>query len=741
MLSNKPSEWQLTPEQVSVIEQPENARIFLEGPAGAGKTTVGVERLLELMARGIPGNEILLLVPQRTLAGPYYAALQHPGVVAGGMVTVSTIGGLAQRSIELFWPLAGEAAGFARPDAPPSFLNMETAQYFMARLIGPLLRQGMFESVTLERNRLYSQILDNLNKAAVVGFPYTDIGTRLQSAWIGDPGQLHIYEDVQRAAGLFREYCLENNLLDFSLQIDVFRRFIWPLESARGFLTGTYRHLIADNLEEDAPIAHDILAEWLPDCESALLIYDQQAGYRRFLGADPQTAYALKEICPTRIELNHSFVTSDHVETLGASLWEALKTNVSVPPPEPLKPAGDGVGPQTGKGYGEVRAALDFGYQRYFPQMLDWVAEKIAALVHEDGVSPGEIVVLAPILSDALRFSLTTRLSALGIPSRSHRPSRSLRDEPVTQCLLTLATLAFPHWVRGAGESLRPSRFDVAQALMQAIDGMDLVRAQLLSEIVYRPSGSETGLPELGSFDRIRPEMQERITFRLGERFERLRLWLEEAGRQVPPDEPDHFLSRLFGEVLSQPGFGFHEKSDGSPNYEAGETAANLIDSIQSFRWAAGDVLDAEGVPIGQEYLRMVKDGVIAAQYMRSWQAQQEEAVLLAPAYTFLLSNRPVEVQFWLDVGSRGWFERLYQPLTHPFVLTRQWNPGRVWTDVDEVSANAEVLGRLVLGLIRRCRWRVFLGMSELNEQGYEQRGPLMRAFQRVLQAASEPAS
>ena len=73
----------------------------------------------------------------------------------------------------------------------------------------------------------------------------------------------------------------------------------------------------------------------------------------------------------------------------------------------------------------------------------------------------------------------------------------------------------------------------------------------------------------------------------------------------------------------------------------------------------------------------MVQDGVVAAQYVRSWQRQPEDAVLIAPAYTFLMSNRPVEHQFWLDVGATGWWERLYQPLTHPYVLSRRWEPGQ----------------------------------------------------------------
>ena len=129
----------------------------------------------------------------------------------------------------------------------------------------------------------------------------------------------------------------------------------------------------------------------------------------------------------------------------------------------------------------------------------------------------------------------------------------------------------------------------------------------------------------------------------------------------------------------------------------------------------------------------MVQQGVIAAQYVRSWQAVAEDAVLFAPAYTFLMSNRPVDIQFWLDVSSRGWFERLYQPLTHPYVLSRHWRPGRLWTDSEEFETSMLGMQRLVLGLLRRCRSRVYLGLSELGEQGYEQRGPLLRALNQVL--------
>jgi hypothetical protein len=349
--------------------------------------------------------------------------------------------------------------------------------------------------------------------------------------------------------------------------------------------------------------------------------------------------------------------------------------------------------------------------------MLDWVADRIADLVQEQGIPPGEIAVLSPFLPDSLRFSLMDRLQERAIPVRSHRPSRSLRDEPATRSLLSLTSLAHPQW------GVRPSRFDVAYALMQSIEGMDLVRAHLLSQVVYRSRKDEA--PTLTSFDLLNPDMKERLTYLLGERYERLRVWLE-AYCEGEPAELDHFLSRLFGEVLSQSGFGFQD-------YDAAGVTANLIESVQKFRWVTGDTLSGEDKPLGQEYVEMVRDGVIAAQYVHSWRLQPEDTVLMAPAYTFLMRNQPVDVQFWLDVGSSGWFERLYQPLTHPYVLSRHWPEQTIWTDADETAIRQDGLIRLTQGLLRRCRRRVFLGLSDLGETGTEQKGELLLAVQRVL--------
>lgn len=684
----------LLKDQQRVAKEHFDTTIFLEGIAGTGKTTAAIERVKNLLRSGVPSDSILVLVPQSALAIPYRQALKRSRLKTG-MVQTMTMGSLAHQMVELFFPLIADEVGFQNPQDRPNFLSLELVQYYMSRFVEPEIeRNDYFNSVHISRSRLYTQIVDNLNKAAVVGFEPDSIAERLKTAWRGDVEQTYIYDDAQKSANLFREMCLRHNMLDFSLQIELFKT-LWFMPQPRQYLINQYRHLIVDNLEEDTPITHDILRGWLPQCESALVIYDTGGGYRRFLGADPVDAYDIKHHCQVHLRLDNPRVMSPDIQAFQVEMAESLNQ------PHSNRPKN-----------ADAREALVYTDNRYHPQMVEWVVENIATLINKEGVNPAEIVVLAPFLPDALRFALQTRLNEQGIPNRAHRPSRALREEPAARTLITLAKIAHPQW------NMPASKFDLAYALTASIAEFDLVRARLLVDMLYRNG-------QLHPFEQIQEEKtQERITFDLANRYEQLRQWFE-VYQQSEPLPLDAFFSKLFGEVLSQPAFGFHD------GFEAANTAANLIDSAREFRQTVSKI--EPDLDIAPEYVRMVDKGVIANLYIRDWDMEDRDSVLIAPAYTFLVSNQPVDYQFWLNVGSAGWSQRLNQPLTHAYILSRQWQQGRVWEDADEVAANQETLSNLAMGLIRRCRKKVYLGFSEFSEQGFEQRGPLLMAVHSML--------
>lgn len=667
---------------------------FLEGPAGSGKTTAAIHHLKQLLTREVRPQSVLVLVPQRTLGRPYQLALNQQPNAAG--VDVVTIGGLARRSLERFWPLIAERAGY--PLDEPTFLTIETAQYHIAQFIDEAIQTGRFDSVSVPRARLIAQTLDNLSKAAINDFALPEVTERLRGAWAGHSSRHMVYETWQTTVEQFRAYCQSHNLLDFSIQIELFTRHILHEPQTVAYLRETYRHLVADNLEENNPVALDFIRWLWPSLDSALLVYDTDAGYRIFLGAEPEAAYNLRELCDEHEALTTSHVQSTSLQNLEQAITYAFTNQ-----------------PQTTS---NTHAAFTFTFHSFYPQMLDWVCEQVIDLVTRQRVEPREIVLIAPFLNDSLRFSVMNTLENAGVPIISHRPSRAMREEPAARAMLTLMQFVNPI------ESSLPTAADMANMLGQLIDGLDPIRARLLTEIVYGSGGRH----ELGSFDTINPRMQSRITYVCGERYEYLRQWLTEMQAVIAEIPPDHFLRSLFGDIASQPGYGFHSQLD------SGTVAAQLIDSAFDFRTSLYPNGTNNWAPVWRDYRQLVSEGLLAAFHPLSWQKEETNAVFIAPAYTYLMRNRPVDYQFWIDVGSQAWGERLEQPLTHPYVLRRDYPLNRVWTDEDEQQSNWFTLYKLMVGLVRRCRKQLYLAIADLGEQGFEQRGPLLHVFQQILQ-------
>lgn len=694
----------LNQEQEDVLEQAGHLSTFLEGKPGSGKTTIGVAYLQRLIESGIPAASIMVLLPQRTLASAYYQAISSAGFPAGGAPTILTFGGLARRMLALFWPQIASTAGFSSPNLPPRFLTLETAQYYAARLVQPMLdERGYFQSITINRNRLYGQILDNLNKAALAGISHTEIGERLKQAWVGKPEQFRVYEEAQICINLYRDYCLRNNLLDFSLQMETFCQQLMPSLEFQGYFFEQTRFLIYDNIEEDPPIIHAQVSQWLEHLDNYLLIFDHHAGYRLFLGADPDSGYRLKEHCAYHHLINSSFIQPIEIIHLQESLSGAIRKESIAPSEE------------------TIHSCLNIVSQKYYPEMVDWIIEDVSRLLAQ-GTRPGDIAIISPFLSDSLRFEFSSRFEALDIPFHTHRPSRSLREEPATHCLLTLLKLMHPEW------KIYPTHYEFRSMLMQAITGFDLVRAEILSKIVYR--SKKPGDP-LGSFDHIQPATQERITYAIGERYEILRTFVE--SQQMENELPlDIQLTILFGELLSLPGFGFYQ------NLDAANTTSRLIDSYTKFTAVYTEEAKEIPEPAAQAYIQMIQRGVLAAQFVEAWEPPDQDAIFLSPAHTYLMANRAVDYQYWIDIGSQGWWERLNQPLTHPYVISQSWPAGQKWTDMHEYESNQQAMQRLVEGLTFRCRKGITMCIIQINEQGMEQRSPLLHAVQTLIRAATQ---
>ena len=672
----------------------QHSTCFLQGPAGSGKSQALLARLHFLLREGIPGYSILVILPDRTAALRYRTAVSRLDLGPYGAVDLQTYYGLASRLVRLFWPLVAAGAGFAAPQRPPVYLNYETAQYVMGQVIAPLLAQGYFEGLAMRPQRVLSQLLDDLNKAAVNGYPLGQVQERLVTAWTGDEGRLRNYAQVQECIELFRKHCLQYNLLDASLVVEVFHQHLVEKEAFWRYFTERFRHLLMDDVEESVPVAQDLVLRLLSGCDSALLTGDEGGGFRIFLGVDPEGSIRLRQACG-------KVVTADLVQTCPPDMTAlCARLGRRLGQEEKGSPAGD-----------PRRAVAGLIQTRYRNQMIDAVAAEIAGLVNR-GVAPGEMAVVAPHADGVLRFMLAEAFRASDIPFAVVRRYEMLREEPVVRACLVLAALAHPEW------GMRLSLFDIQEALGVALAPLDPLRAALAARHLYDPRKGT-----LRAGETLAPAVLERIGTVPMERFEALREWIfgYRGGAAIPFD---HFLRRLFGEVLSGPGVGPEDAA----------VYSKLIASAVAFREVA-PAMGLDGKAIGQRYVEMIYSGVVAAQYLTDLDvdAAPESIALVAPTYTYLLSGHVARFQFWLDVGSMVWWEQLHQPLTHHYVLRRSWTVGERWGDVADFQVRNLILFRLVRGLILRCREGIYLCTSEREGRGEPQDSPLLLAVQQVL--------
>ena len=690
---------QYNSQQQEVIRCEIASHLFIEGPFKSGKTSAATAKLKELAVHSAPQQQILILTPQASLSKPYRRCVLEPDFPAGVVPTITTLAGLSRQFIRLYWAVIAQDGGFKGHSASPTFLNMESAQFFMEQICRPYLEKGYFLEIRIDQARLFSQILDTMNKAALVGYPLQETAQRLTAAWDGEPIRVKHYQQSQECAVAFRNFCLQNDLLDFSLQLETFRSICLSDKALRTQFFEPYRYLIADNIEEDVPCLHDLLLELNDQIPSMLFIKDTHAGFRSFLGADPTSADRLRAICSHSFQFTEQFNTSPAVQAFQSAITRCItrtnNTTISV----------------------DALQAYSLQTVQFYPEMISAVCDRVEQLVFQEQVAPGDIAILSPYLPDSLKFSLTTRLQELTIPFVSSRPSRTLLEEPITHAVLTLAKHAFPQWkIPITTEELR-------SACMVLLPDCNILRASLLAQNTLKEN------QYLDFYQKIPEFTRDRITDEIGKKFDSLLDWIEDFSQKetVPLDV---FLSLLFGEILSQPGFGLHEDIDNAV------LLTHLIASIREFRLTFQSLAEQQKKDSGLLFMETLQRGLLPAAFYRN--DTEADAVTIAPAFTFLMKNQPVRHQFWLDIGDIGWWERLDQPLTHPYVLNRNWDASQRWTDAQEFTANQSSLERLVRGLLDRCEEHVHLYAVGLNQAGINQHSPLLSAIQLFLKRTRE---
>ncbi|MFK7801179.1 MAG: UvrD-helicase domain-containing protein [Anaerolineae bacterium] len=709
----------LTKKQLAVVNLDPGRRIFLTGMAGCGKTTVVEERYRTLLESGEPADSILVLVGDSAHRERFQAIADQSSQPALIDLTITTFYGFARDAVAFFWPMVAQSAGFHNLFRPPLVLTYDMAQTMMWQIIDPMLKDGYFTDLRLRPQQIVSQLLDNMVRAAFNGLSVTEAIEKQRLAWGTDPEHRKQLRDAESAALTFRKRCFEHSLIDTALTIEIFNRHIVNNPSLFGTMVGRYRHLLVDNVEEQTPVGIAFIRQLLASVETAVVAQDEGGGYKRFLSANPELAKGLDSAADVTVRLTKNFYKTKGIYQIAHRVNHFLLGS---------QPLGD-----VDKIQNSILGHFNTRYRR---QMLSELGPILKDLLKDEGLQPADVAIILPYMDGALRFKLTQSLDQAGIPYQISRRRESPREVPQVRAWLTWLLVANDWQEKRGGElrigeshllQVKPGLHDVTEALSLSIEGLDPVRARMLANLLYDP--------QLGTFRELSVLTDQQVE-RLGENhlaaIEQLRIWLEAHGnRGSDPLHPDFFLHRLFSELLSRPPF------RQTPDMGQAAVCDWLIQMASRFRLAGDRVIEDSGEAVGLALVRGIYSGLVTANPPsgsgNQAQDQESEGVFISTIQTYLLEERPVAVQVWLETSATGWWDMPRQPLSNGFVLDPRWNINQAWTLEDDARIRNEQLSRVMTGLCSRCTHGVFLATSDLDRRGARQDGMLFQALKPVL--------
>lgn len=704
-------------------------RLFVQGPFGTGKTGLALQRLSWLLEhlQG-QGHAITVLLPSQYALRQFRqrADARLPRTAAWQPYRLLTFKGLMRQAVELAWPAIAEPMGYAR-GIEPAFLSLEGAQYVLIQWVEEMVAQAQFDAVTQGRafavHRLATQIMDNMIKASMYRYSLETAYNRLTFSVPEGKHQRARINAFQRALAVsraFRRHCLAQGLVSENLLYELFYRILDDERLFDRFLLARCRHVIADGCEEHDYACHRFLRQLIPMTQSSLCLGDADGGFRYFLGAYREGLAELAAVSDQRAELQFH-PRSGRVET-ERRLSSLLDDAGVLPAPQVQGSARLAVhrARPLDQASGLAQDIFRVEYREHFTEILDWTADEIQRLVRDAGVPASRIVVLAPTISNSLRFALEQLLQRRRLRLYTHRPSRRLNDEPAAQALLALACLAHPHW------GLQPTAIQKRIALQMAIEGLEGWRA---------PALAQAWGPRRTPFSQMPADFQARVQYRNGVRYEALRDWLDQYAQEERHYPLDVFFARIYDELLAQKGFGIGADSNSV------RVVHQLAESARTFHRLVRAVGRQEGTDetasdpfdtAGRAYVRLVQAGLLGNLYLPS-DAPPPEAVVLSSTYNFIMQDYGVEYQFWIDVNNAAWGQRIHQPLTHPFVLSPAWPTRRPWTEREEYAASQWEILRTAKGLLRRTHRQVYLGISAYGEKGLDHKGEMLKVINRLL--------
>ncbi|MGV8981523.1 hypothetical protein [Clostridium sp.] len=666
--------------------------ILVKGNSASGKTTLATTKYRNMIENeNIKSSNILCLFMNR-----YQNITWTKNMIFNttSEIRKSSYYGFIRRELSLYWPYVVENCKEIKINMlKPEFASFDATNYAMKALVEHFRKaKGYFQDITSTSSKIASDLIANINNAALSLVPFDEIGTRLyNSLEVKDFLVKETYNQLDEVTRYYISKLLSNGVVDYGLSFYLYNNYL--LHDLRYTSINNIKYLIVDDIDEASPAEQEIVFKIINKVDRAYLFYNPSGGLCSYYGANTDYFKSKLNIEYHEITLDNHFCCNDDFIKL-ASVIENRAHNSYM----------------EDKINEDVPAFIDMSSQLR-SEMVQKILLKVEELLNQ-GLMPKDIAIICPFNDFILSYELHKKAKVLNILVMEASSKNRFIDNEYLHPLIVLAVLCNNY------KSIRLTKEDYKNFFSFMLR-LDAIRSSLL------PLAQESGLQDLST------EIEDRVGIDAVGKYNELRQWIE----NYKVDLNDYkrplgeFFRTAFSEVLILLPKVKEHIEDYIGLYESCEGFINTLDKLE-FKGKSSEERFIE-------FIRGEGSGFYSMNEIQEMLLDNNSIVLTSP-YTYLTSNLSSKVQIWTDINSNMWSPRNAHELSNSYVLKSNRNIDDMYTEKEENNNANGILMSVVNCLLRKCRGELYVYGSEYSLSGFQQESKFADILIEILSERGE---
>ncbi|MBU3161132.1 hypothetical protein KPL37_15525 [Clostridium frigoris] len=667
--------------------------ILVKGNSASGKTTLAITKYRNLIENeNIKSSNILCLFMNK-----YQNITWTKDMIfnTSGEIRKSSYYGFIRRELSLYWPYVTQNCKEIKINIlKPEFASFDATNYAMKALVEHFRKvKGYFQDITSTSSKIASDLISNINNAALSLVPFDEIGTRLyNSLEVRDFLVKETYNQLDEVTMYYISKLLCNGVCDYGLAFYLYNNYL--LHDPRYNSINNIRYLIVDDIDEASPAEQELIFKIINNVDRAYLFYNPKGGLCSYYGANIDYLKSKLTIGHHEIILDNHFCCDDDfinlaivIDNRAHNLFMEDKINEDVP------------------------AFIDMTSQLR-SEMVQKIMLKVEELLNQ-GFMPKDIAIICPFNDFIISYELLKKAKELNISVMETSKKDRFIDNEYLHPLIVLAVLCNDY------KSILLTKEDYKNFFSFMLR-LDVIRGSLLYPFV-----TESELQDISL------DIEDRVGSEAVGKYNELKEWIEnyKVNLREHKGSLGEFFRKAFSEVLIRlPNVKEHIE-DYIGLYEICEGFINTLDKLE-FKGKSSEERFIE-------FIRGEGSGFYSMNQIQGMLLQDNSIVLTSP-YTYLTSNLSSKVQIWTDINSNMWSPRNVHELSNSYVLKSNRNSEEMYTEREENNNVYGILMSVVNCLLRKCSGELYIYGSEYSLSGFEQESKFANILIDILSERGE---